>query len=302
MGPQVERLLGFPPSDWIASPSLWPDRLHPEDRKRVLAEEQLAIVRGWPFSAEYRLIARDGREVWVHDEVNPLRDSEGASRYWRGVLLDITERRAAQQRIAVDQDSQAYELYDSATQSLRSAAALTQAICKLWQTEPTRAERKLAELDDLLQQTLAEMYALPLELRPEVLAELPLDQLLAQHIQAIQGPARTPIELTTGALRTLPTDVKITFYRVAQEVLNKVARPTRAKCVVIRLETIGDRLLMIAMIDGTGYRPEAMLRGRFGLRFLRERARAISARLEIRSLPCQQIEIRLTWPAERFHA
>lgn len=182
VGPQAERLLGFPPSDWIANPSFWPDRLHPDDRKRVLAEEHLAIVRGWPFSAEYRLIARDGREVWVHDEVNPLRDSEGASRYWRGVLLDITERRAAQQRIAVDQDSRGYELYDSATQSLRSAAVLTQAICKLWQTEPARAERKLAELDDLLQRTLAEMYALPLELRSEVLAELPLDQLLAQHI------------------------------------------------------------------------------------------------------------------------
>ena len=302
VGPQIERLLGFRPVDWLARPGLWQDRLHPLDRERVLAEERLAIVQGWPFTAEYRLLARDGREVWVHDEVGPVRDSAGEPRYWRGMLLDITERREAQQRAAVDRDGHAYRLYDSTVHSLQSAALLTQAIRKLWQTEPGRAERKLAELTDLVQQALVEMQTLPLEMQPEGLAEMTLDQLLTQYLEAFQGRTKTSLDLVTGPLPTLPSEVKIAFYRVAQEVLNRIARPTRARHVAVRLEMVDDHLRMTLTADGSGDRPEAMLRGRFGLRFLRERAGAIGARLEVRGTPGQQMEIRLTWPAAQFRA
>ena len=66
--------------------------MHPEDRERVLAENKRANREGAPLVLEYRMIAEDGRVVWLRDESVVLRDSEG--RPWRrqGIMLDVTER------------------------------------------------------------------------------------------------------------------------------------------------------------------------------------------------------------------
>ncbi len=48
---------------------------------------------------EYRLIAKDGRVVWVRDEAAPMLDEEGRPERWRGVLLDITERKEAEEAL-----------------------------------------------------------------------------------------------------------------------------------------------------------------------------------------------------------
>ncbi|MGB3634184.1 MAG: PAS domain-containing protein, partial [Rubrobacteraceae bacterium] len=67
MSPQVEEMLGYTQEEWLEDPGLWVKLLHPEDRERVLAEANRTPKTEEPFEAEYRLIARDGRTVWVHD-------------------------------------------------------------------------------------------------------------------------------------------------------------------------------------------------------------------------------------------
>ncbi len=52
-----------------------------------------------PFCEEYRLIARDGRVVWVRDESTLLRDEAGLPLLWQGVLVDITERKRAEEEL-----------------------------------------------------------------------------------------------------------------------------------------------------------------------------------------------------------
>jgi PAS domain S-box-containing protein len=93
----VETLLGYPPDEWLAIPNLWIDRIHPEDRERVLAETTRANETGEALSLEYRCLARDGREVWVHDEVTLVRDENGAPRYWQGFMIDITDRKRSEE-------------------------------------------------------------------------------------------------------------------------------------------------------------------------------------------------------------
>jgi PAS domain S-box-containing protein len=97
VSPRVETLLGYAPDEWLAASDLWVERIHPEDRERVLAEIARANNTRESLSLEYRCLARDDREVWVHDEVALVRDETGAPQFWQGFMVDITDRKRAEE-------------------------------------------------------------------------------------------------------------------------------------------------------------------------------------------------------------
>lgn len=99
VSPQIERMLGYTPTEWMEDPELWGRRLHPDDRERVLAADRALGESGEAFGIEYRILAKDGRTVWVREEATLLRDQEGAPLFWHGVMLDITELKDAEQSL-----------------------------------------------------------------------------------------------------------------------------------------------------------------------------------------------------------
>jgi PAS domain S-box-containing protein len=96
VSPQVERLLGFAADEWLANPRLWLERVHADDRDRVARDWDRAHAAGRPFSAEYRMVARDGRVRWFRDEAVLLRDARGRPAHIQGVMLDVSDRKAAE--------------------------------------------------------------------------------------------------------------------------------------------------------------------------------------------------------------
>ena len=96
VSPQVDALLGYAAEEWSSEPRLFERLVHPDDRERVLGEIADTGERGEPLRTEYRLLARDGRVVWVRDESAIVRDARGGARYIQGYLLDIGERRRAE--------------------------------------------------------------------------------------------------------------------------------------------------------------------------------------------------------------
>ncbi len=97
LSPQIERYLGYSPEEFMDEPERWAKRLHPDDRERVLAEVTHCHRTGEPFSSEYRMISRDGREVWFRDEAVLVRDEKGEPKYIQGVMLEITRERSAEE-------------------------------------------------------------------------------------------------------------------------------------------------------------------------------------------------------------
>ncbi len=91
---QVARLLGYTQEEWMGRPRLWVDLLHPDDRERVIEACELANRDRQTFGAEYRMVARDGRIVWIRDEAVLVRGTYGQPLCWQGVMLDITEDRS----------------------------------------------------------------------------------------------------------------------------------------------------------------------------------------------------------------
>jgi PAS domain S-box-containing protein len=95
--PQVTDMVGYTPQEWAADPTLWPSVIHPVDREMVLAEWSRSVATGIPFRCEYRFVRRNGDVMWVSDESRLILDEAGGARFWQGVILDITDRRHAQE-------------------------------------------------------------------------------------------------------------------------------------------------------------------------------------------------------------
>lgn len=93
ISPQIESILGFTPEEWLGDAFRWENCLHPKDKERVISACKLANERREPWCEEYRVIARDGRTVWIHDEAVLVRGSSGQPLCWQGVMVDITARR-----------------------------------------------------------------------------------------------------------------------------------------------------------------------------------------------------------------
>jgi PAS domain S-box-containing protein len=99
VSPAVERILGYTPEEWLEDPAGWVDRLHPDDLPSMRAAYQAIVPTGAPYSADYRMFAKDGRIVWIHDEAVLIRDDEGAPVYWQGVMYETTDHPEALERL-----------------------------------------------------------------------------------------------------------------------------------------------------------------------------------------------------------
>jgi PAS domain S-box-containing protein len=95
ISPHIEALLGYSQKEWLEDPFLWYTRLHPEDRALWNEEFTRGCLRGGPFRAECRFLARDGRVVWVHGEARILKDDLGRPTVLQGVAFDTTEVKQA---------------------------------------------------------------------------------------------------------------------------------------------------------------------------------------------------------------
>ena len=95
VSPQVERILGYTPQEWLADPTAWRDSFHPDDVESTRQAAERAAVTGEAFSAEYRMLHRDGSVRWFRDEAVLMRDDRGRPVFWQGVMYDATAERAS---------------------------------------------------------------------------------------------------------------------------------------------------------------------------------------------------------------
>jgi diguanylate cyclase (GGDEF)-like protein/PAS domain S-box-containing protein len=95
ISPQIETVLGFLPSEFTSE--VWYHHIHPDDRDEVIATEERALAEppGRGHTSEYRMLRRDGRVVWISDEFVLLEEPNG-TRFYRGVMLDVTARKHAE--------------------------------------------------------------------------------------------------------------------------------------------------------------------------------------------------------------
>ncbi|OGW50377.1 MAG: hypothetical protein A2V62_00535 [Nitrospirae bacterium RBG_19FT_COMBO_58_9] len=88
-------MLGYPVQCWLDEPDFWQTHVHPDDRGWVMEYCLNASRDKRKYSFEYRMIAADGRTVWLQDIVTVETDEQGPA-ILRGIMVDITERKQAE--------------------------------------------------------------------------------------------------------------------------------------------------------------------------------------------------------------
>lgn len=113
--------------------------------------------------------------------------------------------------------------------------------------------------------------------------------------EALIGRGRLPIVLAVEGERTLPADVQVALYRIAQESLNNAHKCARATGVQVSLILSAAGAHLEIADNGVGFDPSALRPTSLGMRIMRERAEAIGADFHVASAPGKGTTVSVTW-------
>lgn len=115
IGPQIEPLLGWSQQSWISADD-WAQRIHEEDRERVVSFCIAQSQSGIDHEADYRALTADGRYVWIRDVVHVQRNAAGETEALIGFMFDISERKKTEERLlALQKQLEEYSYKDGLT-------------------------------------------------------------------------------------------------------------------------------------------------------------------------------------------
>jgi diguanylate cyclase (GGDEF)-like protein/PAS domain S-box-containing protein len=97
ISPAAASLTGRPLEELYRDPRALICAIHEEDRRRVYEARKTAVGGGYDLT--YRVVKPDGSIRWVHDRAFPVRDAAGNAYRIAGIAEDITDRKAAEERL-----------------------------------------------------------------------------------------------------------------------------------------------------------------------------------------------------------
>lgn len=285
-----------------------PERLNEIRRDPTIPEavkaERIRLRQKYAASFSVPLFVQDkvyGGMVFYYTEPQKFSDEQiqlgltFAKQMALAIENAMLREKSAQAAILAERSRLARDLHDAVTQTLFSASLIADVLPRLWERSPETGRQKLEELRLLTRGALSEMRTLLLELRPDTLADVELGDLCRHLANAFSGRTRVPVAFTQEAQAALPPPVKETFYRVAQEALNNIAKHANAGQVHLHLVAQPEQAEVIIHDDGAGFDPATLTPENLGLAIMRERAAAIGAQLTIESAPGAGTTVQLRW-------
>jgi PAS domain S-box-containing protein len=304
VSPQIEEMLGFSQEEWLNDPVRWYQQIHPEDKARWSIEAAGLFMSGEPLKSLYRVLARDGHVVWFHCEAKMVRNNEGQPWFIHGVAFDISELKRAEasgseyaeqlkslsRRLMEVQETErrniALELHDEIGQVL-TGLKLSLEIGARRPVEEIR--RSLEEARVLVNELMARVRNLSLDLRPAMLDDLGLLPALLWHFEHYTAQTQVRVNFKHSGLekRRFGSEVETAAYRIVQEALTNIARHAQVSDATVRLSTHQQTLLIEVEDRGKGFDLERVLSAgeTSGLAGMRERSVLLGGTLTIESHP-----------------
>jgi len=308
--PQIESLLGYSVEEWMADPELWKEAIHPDDRDRVLLANEESNRNAERYVDEYRIITKDGRTVWIRDEAAPVRGPDGTLLYWRGVMLDVTERmeveeklrwsldvlrqtlqqrRELARRLQNAQESErqriAADLHDDPIQAMSAVDMRLQMLAEYPDSVTPEA---IAGIESEVRAAIERLRSMLFELRPAALDREGLVPALRVYLERRAKASDWVVEVVDGMTQEPDPDMRALLYRIAQEAVANAAKHAKASRVQVEALSAGDGVTLRVRDDGRGFVPDldtAPAPGHLGLSTIVERAELAGGWARILSSP-----------------
>ena len=312
ISPQVEELLGYPQEQWMDDPALWIRVLHPDDRDRIIALHLDHLAKGGTWAEEYRLIAADGRVIWIREHSAIVANDAGEPLFEQGVWLDVTDRKQAERDLvqsyralqktdderrkllaslvtAQEQERRriASDIHDDALQHL--ATMILQIELATRESGAVSGDH-LAELKASLKVAVESLRRVLFETRPPVLDEGGLAAAIKTYLAHMTRNSSLKYEISSTLSREPEADIRTVAYRIVQEAITNVRKHAAATCVNIRLVDHEDGMLVRIEDDGRGFTAEDVAEAgptHIGLLTMRERAELAGGWFEVDSKPAE---------------
>ena len=308
--PNAGEKFGYDPN---AEPDVqaWTERIHPDDRDRVLALVERALAsEATSLSEEYRFRLADGSYGHFYDRGQIVRDASGQARRMIGAMIDVTfSKRAyasletAYQRLqSMSRELQTVEsnerrrlsreLHDEVGQLLTGLKfdleATRQALSDTSVLAVTRARERTLRALDMTDELFARLRRVVRALRPPVLEELGLKEAFEALVSDVQSRSDLACSVSVeGEDLVSPADsaIEAALYRMAQELTTNVVRHAQAMTMSVVLTVDSQYWTLIVQDDGAGFNPNAESISGMGIRGVLERAEILGGRVDFSSTP-----------------
>jgi PAS domain S-box-containing protein len=303
------------PADWSAAESTIP----PEDRPAVQKNFNRAVAERSGFENDHRVVRPDGSVRDVHVVGHPVFGESDELLEYVGVLMDVTERRLAEDRL-----QKSYEELRALSERLRTVREserarisremhdeVGQALTAL-QMDVAWLEKKLSSssglsktfsakfrsMAELIDTTTGAVQRIATDLRPGVLDELGLSAAIEWYIHEFERRAGIACQLRSNVDGAqLDPERATAVFRILQEALTNVARHAGATEVEVSLSADDQRLVLEIKDNGRGISEDRLPDSRsLGLLGMRERARSLWGDVSIRGDPGRGTLVTLTIP------
>ena len=305
VGEQAVNMLGYPVEAWY-KPDFLRAHLHPEDRKHAMERFGEYSNAQDNYELEYRMVAQDGRVVWLHNLVSVIRE-DGQPKTIRGFSIDVTESklheaelRELSGRLINAQEEErrrvARELHDDLNQRM---ALLSIELEQLEQIDnPSDLHCRLESLKTQAQEISADIHRISYRLHPSQLDHLGLAAAIKSLCEDLSAKGKLKVELQqSGLAANLTKDVTLCVFRIAQEALRNCVRHSGATTARVILEITDEEIRLSVSDDGCGFEvhSEAMKKG-LGFTSMRERLRIVGGEMQVHSQPMHGTVIEVCVP------
>lgn len=308
VGEQAVPILGYPIEEWY-EPDFLAKHVHQDDRERLMSECTKRIEDGDNFEIEYRMIAKNGCVVWLHNLATVLRVNNQPKTI-RGFSIDVTKSKQTEaalrdlggRLINAQEDERrriARELHDDLNQRMALLSIELEQLGKV--KRPMDLRDRLQSLQIQAQEISADIHRLSYRLHPSKLDHLGLAAAVESLCQEISARGNPQIDLREhGFPANLPKDVTLCVFRIVQEALRNCAKHSGAATAHVILENTGEEIRLSVSDEGCGFETESeAMKSGLGFTSMRERLRTVGGEMQVHSQPLQGTVIEVSVPLAR---
>ena len=307
VGEQAERMFGYPLEEWYQR-DFKINHVHPDDRPRAMAEWARRSQGDDQFQCEYRMVAMDGRDIWINDIVSVHREHDKPASM-SGFMIDITERKLADKtlvllsgRLITAQEDErkrvARELHDDLNQQMASLSIELAQVGQMLSSEAKGAGERVKEIQRKAIKISEDIHQISYKLHPSKLDHLGLIPALRSFCSELAEHSGVMVNFKTmGPPELLSPDITLCLFRVAQEALQNSVKHSGALQIDITLETTENEVKLDVSDAGCGFDMKSgkMTEG-LGFTSMAERLNLLGGFIDVRSRPLSGTRIEATVP------